>query len=495
MVKFLKLLQNENKKEMKKISTKIFIFVAIFTIILAVLFVMLMKWLSNMSINYSDNYWKESIQSSIDNVKINLNDAKAIDNKQAIINLEKQIEFYQYALNNEINVNAYNEYWKVDCLNSLINQAASLSLYDADNKLQIELQNEKISKIYKIIENDDFKGYIQILKSDLKESLDNKILLQEEYNYNLGIIELREKYEIGKTNNEDEMWKTQILNDIQTIKEELKNNINSYNKKVLSFEQREELENTLKIDMYRLENDIAPISNYMGETNYRSYYDTMAESFSMLVITVLIIMMAGGAIATEYSKGTIKFLVMTPNKRWKILLAKLINIILIMIVLTIVVSLVSIVVGNIFFAGYNVSPYLFVENGEVHELNHTIYTVLRYLTDDIDILVYLLFALMLSVITRNTAAAIGVSIATNFGSNIFMALLNTFVKSDWLKFIPFNNLGLTDKIFTNTTILLPGEVSSMIGNTSVTFSLAVLGVCAVLMIVTMFDSFNKKDIK
>lgn len=495
MVKLLKLIKNENKKEMKKISTKIFIGVAIFTIILAVLFVMLMKWLSNMGESTIDSYWKQSVKSEIEYIKENVNQAKLQEDENAVRNLEAQIKFYEFALDNEINIHSMNRDWKIEKLNELITSAATLTLYNIDNPNQINEQNKKINEIFDLIKKDDFKGYIQTQKNLYKELLDNKLIGKDDYNKSIEILEIKEKYEIGKSTNTDDAWKVEVLDEIQRLKQDLEKNIDSYTKKLLTYEQRQAKEDTIKIDLYRLENNIAPIGSYIGETNYRSYFDMMSESFSILVISVLIIMMAGSTIATEYSKGTIKFLTMTPNKRWKILLAKLINILLIMVVLTIVVSLISVVVGNIFFANYKVSPYLFVQNGEVHELNHTMYTVLRFLADDIDIFVYLLFALMLSVITRNTAAAIGVSIATKLGSGMVMTILNAFVKSDWLKFIPFNNFGLTDKIFTNTTTLMTGDITSMMNNAPVVFSLAVLGVCSILMIVTMFDSFNKRDIK
>ena len=495
MVKLCKLIKNENKKEMKKISTKIFIGVAIFTIILAVLFVMLIKWLSNMGESTIDTYWKQSIQTEIEFAKENINSAKLQNDENAVKNLEAQIKFYEFALDNEINIRSMTGDWKVDKLNELITKAATFELYNIEKPMQIEQQDKRINEIYDLIKNDDFKGYIKLEKNKYKESLDNNLITKQQYENYIETLELKEKYEIGKSTNPDDAWKQEVFNEIQSLKEELENNMDTYNKKLLTYEQRQAREDTIKIDLYRLENNIAPIGSYVGETNYRSYFDMMAESFSMLVISVLIIMMAGSSIATEFSKGTIKFLTMTPNKRWKILLAKLINTALIMVIVTIIVSLVSILVGNIFFAGYKVSPYLFVQNGEVCELNHTIYTVLRFLADDIDIFVYLLFALMLSVITRNTAAAIGVSIATKLGSSMVMTILNAFVKSDWLKFIPFNNFGLTDKIFTNTTTLMTADITSMMNNAPVSFSLAVLGVCSILMIVTMFDSFNKQDIK
>lgn len=76
-----------------------------------------------------------------------------------------------------------------------------------------------------------------------------------------------------------------------------------------------------------------------------------------------------------------------------------------------------------------------------------------------------------------------------------MQIVNTFITADWIKFVPFNNLGLADKIFANNVSYLAMQnASSFMNNVSITFSLSVLAVCAVLMIITMFDSFNKRDI-
>ena len=112
-----------------------------------------------------------------------------------------------------------------------------------------------------------------------------------------------------------------------------------------------------------------------------------------------------------------------------------------------------------------------------------------------EIFMFLLLALMLSTVTRNTAVAVGISIAAYLGGSTIMQILNMFVKSDWIKFIPFNNLTLADRIFTNDISYSASTmISSLVGNVSVEFSLGVLGVCAVIMIVTMFDSFRKKDI-
>lgn len=219
-----------------------------------------------------------------------------------------------------------------------------------------------------------------------------------------------------------------------------------------------------------------------------------APSFSQGLISILMIMIAGSSISTEVSKGTIKFLLFTPNKRWKVLLSKIISAILILLVLTILTSFISVIFGNIFFKD-EATVYVYISNGVVKSIPNLLYTMLYFLASSIDILVYMLFAFTLSVVTRNTALTVGVSIACYIGSGIVMQIVNQLITADWIKFIPFNNFGLADKIFANNISYMTEQtMSGFTNNVSVGFSLSVLAVCSILMIITMFDSFNKRDI-
>ena len=107
----------------------------------------------------------------------------------------------------------------------------------------------------------------------------------------------------------------------------------------------------------------------------------------------------------------------------------------------------------------------------------------------------MVFALMLSTVSRNSAVSVGLSIATYLGGATIMQIINLLVKVDWIKFIPFNNLSLQSRIFTSdVSYSASSMISGITGNISIGFSIAVLGVCVFLMIVTMFDSFRKRDI-
>ena len=305
------------------------------------------------------------------------------------------------------------------------------------------------------------------------------------------LLDLRKKYDIYKEQESVFDWKGSLYSDIEQMRNNLRTGINSQTGKLLSIEEVQDLEDSIKISEYRLEHNVGTLGS--GNST-RNLYDTFSPAFALLMISLLIIIVAGSSVSTEVSKGTIKFLLFTPNKRWKVLLSKIISAVLILVCLSLILSVLSVVIGNIFCkdAGHT---FIYVQNGEVKELSNLAYTVLYFLASSIDILVYLIFALTLSVLTRNTALSVGVSIAAYIGSGTIMSLINSFITADWVKFIPFNNFGVVDRIFaSNLSYSAMQAASGAMNNVSVGFSLAVLGVCAVLMLITMFDSFNKRDI-
>ena len=74
-------------------------------------------------------------------------------------------------------------------------------------------------------------------------------------------------------------------------------------------------------------------------------------------------------------------------------------------------SILSIACANIFFdtEGYG---YIFVKNGNVEKIGNTLFTIGYYFAKLIPVIIFAIFALMLSVITRNTSVSLGLSIAT-----------------------------------------------------------------------------------
>ena len=268
--------------------------------------------------------------------------------------------------------------------------------------------------------------------------------------------------------------------------------LNYQNNKVLTAEEKRKYEDDIKINIYKLENNILDDEGYSTDTNYRKLFESIAPSFVMTLTAIFAIIIAGGAISAEVSTGTIKFWALTPNKRWKILTAKILSLLFYLIIITLIMSILSIILANVFFntSGYE---YLFMKDGNVQKIGNTLFTIEYYFVKLIPVIIFAILALMFSTITRNTSLSIGLSLATYMGNSIVMVIIDSYIKKDWVKLIPFNNLNIAEKVFPNFTSMLSMGFDTQI-TTSLSFALTVLAVCTVLMLVTMYDSFNKRDI-
>lgn len=496
MGNFLRLCSCEFTKIFKKKSTKVMIIILIVALFISAGMTSLSKKLTDVADYYVNMDYKESMRITMEMNKEEINN-EAID-ELSKTHMRAINDVYQLAIDNDINI--YTSYWKSDVLNKdMLNLKTDQYLSEATGETSTaEALRADYDKYVEMIKNDDFSGFMKAKKDNLKRDFDAKIISEEEYNDSLHIVELTEKYEIGKTYNKEDTWKSDIISSIEMCQYNLRYGINQMTMEALTEKSYEKTKNDILIYEYRLERNLAPSvsgSDVASLGTTRKVYDSMASSFGILVLSIMMIIIAGGSISTEISKGTIKFWSFTPNKRWKILLSKLLVSTGILFVATILMSLVSTLIGNIFFGASNAQGYLYVSNGVVHEINYVLYSIIYNLVAAIEVFVFLVLAMMLSTVARNTAVAVGISIAAYFGGSIISTIINAFIKADWTKFIPFNNLSLVDRIFTNDySGAASMMVSSITGNISVKFSLIYLAICVVIMIITMFDSFRKRDI-
>lgn len=475
MRKIFKLFIDENIKTWKKFSTKLGIILVIIALIGVLGLVKIMKKINeNEQVLYNTIDWRTENKYELENIKKVL----AQENLDEVTKRDIQLQVEKCELAIQYDINQYNDYWKSDILNQVVGLK------------QEQGKENEVSKLIELLKKDDFSGYIEIQKEATKKSLENKEISKQEYDDNIAIFDLQVKYEIGK-NTEDQYWKRILLNEIKSSKSSLRTGIDYKTNKVLTVEQKQEHEDNIKLNIYRLENNMPPIEYADG--NYRMIFDTMATMFVTSVIAIFAMIIAGGAISSEVSTGTIKFWALTPNKRWKILTAKILSLLFYIVTITLVMSLLTIACSNIFF-DTNGNEYLYVKDGNVEKIENILFTIEYYFAKIIPIIIFALFALMLSAVTRNTSVAVSLSVATYMGNGIAMAIINSFIKKDWIKFVPFNNLNIANKIFPNFENPMAMLGKSFATSTSLQFSLGVLAVCAILMLITAYDSFNNRDI-
>lgn len=489
MKKIIILCKNEFIKLFKKKST-------ILLLIIAILSLFGSAGISKLSEKTESNYNRQSkyeyIKYEIESLKNQMNEVSV--NKDE---LQIRIDMLQYAYENKIDM-SYNPNWQSELIEKIISK--KVDLYRAKKSTDIDVLKTvtaletDVTKLDNILKSSDFNSYIDLQIESINNSYKNGDLTKEEADEQIELANLTKKYEIGK-DDKGYTWRRDVFSEISNIKRSLRLGMDISTNKLLSFEDTQKLNDNLKLDLYRLDNNIEKTAEYYGSINYKKLYESMAEKMSMMCLGIFLIISAGASISTEFSKGTIKFLAMTPNKRWKILISKLITYTIILIIGTIVLSLISIFVGNLFFPQSNISDYIYISNGNIHQIDHNIYEFIRFISYDIDIFIYILFAVMLSVVTRNTSVAISITIAFYLGAGTAMQIINQFIHSEWIKFIPFNNMNITDVMFSNDANLISStsSISQQI-DISLLFSVCVLIVSGILMIVTMFDSFNNRDI-
>lgn len=473
MKKIYKLFINENIKTWKKFSTHLGIVLVLLSLVGVLALTKFMMYMSEQnSIEFEENNnWQMLATEEIEAAKEELTKDNLDEQTKQLLN--NRIRIYELNLKYNIPVSAVE--WKGQILLGLSNS------YEIDEEL------------IKFIENDDYLGYIKYQKNEKKEQLDKKEITQSEYNDEIVILNLYEKYGISKEMESiySYEWRELLISDIRIWQESVRRGIDSQTNKVLTPEKKQEYEDKIKIAIYKIENDIHT-SEY--EENYRIMFETLAPNFVAAVIAILAIIIAGGAIATEISTGTIKFWALTPNKRWKILTAKILSLLFYIIVITLVIALLTIAFANIFFETSG-NEYLYVKDGNVMIISNVTFIIFYYFAKIIPVVVFAIFALMFSVVVRNSSVALSLSIATYMGNGIVMGVLNSYIKKDWVRFIPFNNLNIAEKIFPNFSGLdIVGTAKNFATSTSLGFSFVVLGVCVILMLITAYDSFNNRDI-
>ncbi len=214
--------------------------------------------------------------------------------------------------------------------------------------------------------------------------------------------------------------------------------------------------------------------------------NTLSDNF--LFIMIIIAAGAGSIVSTEFDKGTIKLLLIRPYSRNKILLSKYIVSMFMIIFAILSAFIIQLIVGGIFF-GFSslnipVVIYNFVQNKVMH------INLFKYIFDNV-------LAVLPEFILLATLA-FAISTITNV-STLGVALPIVGVgAADIINLIAINRNIIPLKYFVtlnwNFTNYLYGGVNSFPA-LSIPFSILICAIYFLIMIITAFIVFNKRNIK
>ncbi|GAB3071338.1 ABC transporter permease [Salinicoccus sesuvii] len=239
-----------------------------------------------------------------------------------------------------------------------------------------------------------------------------------------------------------------------------------------------ESENMSRIQQnnYLLENDIRPYGYHAGSF-------VLENVFTSSLVSLFVIIIAGGIVANEFRWGTIKQLLIRPISRSKILLSKYIALLLFTFFTVVFLLVVNTIVGAIFYGVPVINPEVIVDRPDGMESNTLLSEIfMQYGFRVLNIIVLATFGFMISSIFRSSALAIGLSMFLMFiGTTVAQAMS----QYEWSKYILFANTDLS--VYFSPFGPIREEMT-------IGFSIAVIAVYMIVFIVAAWSIFTKRDV-
>jgi len=224
-----------------------------------------------------------------------------------------------------------------------------------------------------------------------------------------------------------EGWRTELQQENQQWSKVLK-------QRELNKEERTYYKQRIALNDYHLKQDIRSTDGTMWDGVYGS-------ANLMIVITIFTIIIVGDSVASEFSSGTIKLLLIRPASRIKVLASKYISVMLFGMLLLLTLFIVSFVGNGILYGfGYMDLPLInMTADGQIVERNMVLNLWKTYMLNGVSTVMYVTLAFMISSAFRSSAMAIGFSVGALFAGNLVMQALQRF---DWSKYLLFANTDL-----------------------------------------------------
>ena len=257
----------------------------------------------------------------------------------------------------------------------------------------------------------------------------------------------------------------------------------------------------LRLCTYLLENNInvptivenpGKFSSFevIGDNSKYTYNSTLysgVENATVILGSIVIIMLmvvASNMIAKEFSRGTIKFLLITPVKRSKIFWSKFLTLTSYAFIITCGVFLLSIV-SNFIFSGdhYLNAQYITCTDGKFTTYPAFLFEAKNYFFEFFYIFIAMVFSFTLSSLFRSSGLAISMSFVIFYVSGNIVSVGALF-NLDFLRFTIFPVMDL-NSIFSQTTWM---------PNLTPAFAISVIAVHLFLMLLTAYDSFTRRNI-
>lgn len=508
------LIQNERLKLYKKVSTWVLCGIVVGLSALTLLLTGIAnQWMyADDTGSSTETSWKQAYENHM------LDAYQALKTNPDNADAKAALECYQYLLDKEIDPN----HWKYGLVKKYQNDLYTLYDYDVNAEeygltpADKEQYEQEIAEDRRLLEADDWKEYVRLQILEVQngntafQTTEEKqvqidiwnmylelnippVTYEEDYYYNYGSY-FEDNLEISISWQQREL-KSLKDNKLSLLRSESTNDWSGST--LLTASDKVRLQEQIDLSTERLKTDTPP-------TDDDSLYGMMETSLSSLsMLSLLLIVLAGGIIANEYANGTIKLLLITPHKRRSVFWSKVIILVEITLITTGAMFLLNFLISGLFggFSGIG-DMYMASLFGHIVRLPYFLVMVYKYLLFLLPVFAFGALALMLSAVTRKPAVAIAVTILLMYAGNVITTIVS--FASDWItipgiQFLLFSNTNLD--VYFQTPSNFTQEINSLLNgmtpdpSMNLIFSIVILVVYTVCFTWIARDSFCRRDVK
>lgn len=481
----IKLVKNELIKVFGKKSIYIVLFICLGFVVLTNF---IYKSYKEPTITYNEEY---DINALIEEQKtIDLKNSKNIE-----WYVSNQTEIDIYNLKKSYDLDSWQAYLIPGELYETIYQINYLKYGKYKNSYELKKLQKTYNKIIAKFDNDDWRSFVNDEITDLNKTLKtekkdlakakgtaaieaaNKAIFLTELDIEIANLRLDKDIPYGNTD-----YLNVALLEYQNSKTtwyENKDKERNYDEE-LTF--REALK-TMALSKYTVDHKY----NASTTGSMRSIYINLLTEYQFLMF-IIIIFSCGAIVSDEFSKGTIKMLLIRPYSRHKILLAKLITCVLMVLFAYLAIFAFQSIVGYLIYGASSLSIPVVNYNfntGTVVTQNIFSYMGLSLLAKAPVFLLIATLAFTLSTLIANSAASIAISFVGSIASSIINLLVIAY-KVKFMRYFITLNWDFTDYLF--------GGISQF-KYTNLNFSIIVCLIYFLMMIIASFIVFKNKNIK
>jgi ABC-2 type transport system permease protein len=492
-IKLISLIKNELIKIFKKKTIYVLFGVILGAIIATTLATALINkiYYINENSNGYEEYVSDEYRNSLIN-ELNSLDVNSESDKSSYISARSDLDFSD--LLKKYGIDSWQATIINDRMQALIYELNEVKYSNDVDETYVKEIEEEYNKYITKLNNNDWQYFVKEdleqnnnQKKEIEQNIKNTVNKEELKNFNKQLYYINVEIEaLNIRINDNISYKSDYLNTALEDYVNAKNNIYGYNASQATYQEQLDYDNYIAI-MEKSKYILDSKQDLNSSNNARSCILGTYDQYSTFIF-IAIIVIAATIVSEEFSKGTIKLLLVKPYSRSKILLSKLITLCLILIVIVLFLLLSNTLVSGIIYSFDSleipVVEYNFNTNS-LDVMNVFEYMIIETLYKLPEYLFILILAFATSTISTNSGVAVAVALIIElFSSLINMAAIDRNVEI--MKYFITLNLDFSQYMF---------GAKPEFRYINFTHSLIVYIVYVLLILIPTFIVFKKKNIR